>query len=153
MERRGVDIALLRLSRPVRLPGIEPFEVAPRPRHDSAVSVLAYGEASPDEPVLERACRILTGGARTLLLNCLVTPGASGAPVFAAGPGGRPRLVSVISARAEADGAPVALAALAESALPLLRARLEGKRDVAGGGGLRRFQGSGGARFLSPAKP
>ena len=57
------------------------------------------------------------------MLSCSVDFGSSGAPIFILGDAG-PRIVSVVSAKAEANGAPVALVGELRPSMAQLRAEL-----------------------------
>lgn len=66
-------------------------------------------------------CQVIARKQATLVLNCEVDFGASGAPVFALQGGQRPYLVSVISAKAEMAGRDVSVGtSLDPSVLSLL---------------------------------
>ncbi|MEL7089392.1 MAG: hypothetical protein AAGL98_13285, partial [Planctomycetota bacterium] len=88
-----------------------------------------------------------------VMLSCSVDFGSSGAPIFLLGP--VPRIVSVVSAKAEMSGKPVALAAELSGELKNLEAALqrapisEGPRRVKLGQKLPLNQGSS-AKFVRP---
>jgi V8-like Glu-specific endopeptidase len=122
LSRVGSDIALLELDRPVRLGHVRPFRTQFRVRPGQTVEVVSYARSRAAAPSREEACKILTRDEEVLVLSCEVDFGSSGAPVFAVFDG-EVRIVSVISAKAEWDGRPVALAAAMEGKLaPLLEA-------------------------------
>lgn len=142
------DIAVLELDRPIRQSGVTPFGTVERTRPGAEVGVVSYARGREQAPSLERLCHVLARDGGALMLSCDVDLGASGAPVFVM-EDGQPRIVSVVSAMAESDGARVALAAEVGTALPDLMALLH-PGNLAG---ARTFAGSGGARFLRPETP
>lgn len=153
VDRVSLDIALLELDQPIRGTEIQPFATLARPRIGGEVGVVSYATGRDEVPMLEEVCEVLARQARVLMLSCNVDFGASGAPIFTM-EGGEPRVVSVVSAKAEADGAPVALAAELGSTLETVRAELAASDGVftragragAGAGAMT----SGGAKFLRP---
>jgi protease YdgD len=153
------DLALLELDRPIRLPGIQPFGTAERPHMGDRVGVVSYAKDRAEAPSLQEACEVLAGRAGILMLSCDVDFGSSGAPVFsfAGGGGGAPRIVSVVTAKAETETGQVALGTSLESSLALLQARLAEGEGVIGRGApssIRRFGQDaaveGGAKFIRP---
>lgn len=119
LGRVGSDVALLELDRPVRMGHVRPFRTQFRVRAGQTVQVVSYAKSRADAPSREDECSILTRDDEILVLSCEVDFGSSGAPVFAAFDG-EVRIVSVISAKAEWDGRPVALAAVMEGELAAL---------------------------------
>ena len=109
--------------------------------------MVSYAHGRSEAPSLQGLCGVLDLQSRMMVLSCEVDFGASGSPVFA-GPEDAPVIVSVISAKAEADGQPVALGAEIEGALAPLRAALEtdAVRQTLDAG-MRRDTG---AKFITP---
>jgi V8-like Glu-specific endopeptidase len=160
VDRVAYDLALLELEQPIRNPAIRPFATAGRPGMGDEVGIVSYATGRDEVPALEEVCRVLGHASRVLMVSCRVDFGASGAPVFSL-VDGEPRIVSVVSAKAEADGAPVALAAELGDTLEAVRAELAGSdgvfsrapavRSVAGtGAAAEGVSGTGGAKFLRP---
>jgi len=156
ISRVAYDLALLQLDHPIRLPGIAPFQTASRPRKGDEVGVVSYAEDRAEAPALQEACDVLAGRPGVLMLSCNVNFGSSGAPIFSFADG-TPRIVSVVSSKADLNDSPVALGTSVSDSLELLRARLDD------GGGLRsaepkvvrRFgpepqELNGGAKFVRP---
>jgi protease YdgD len=104
------DIALLELDRPIRGNGIEPIAVAAKPRKGDPVGVVSYAVNREERPSLERECDVLARPAQMIVISCTVDFGASGAPILSF-TDGQARVVSVVSAKAEAMGRPVSLGA------------------------------------------
>ena len=81
------------------------------------------------------------------MLDCTVDFGSSGSPVFSF-EGGAPRIVSVISAKAEAGGAPVSLATGLSGPLAELRGALE--EDIVLNPLVAGTRRDTGAKFIKP---
>ena len=151
------DVALLRLDAPIRSSSIPPFEVGPLPRGAAKLGVVSYAAGRAEAPSLQRSCELLATRGAMLVTSCEADFGASGAPIFDFS-GARPRIVSVVSAKAKSGGHPVALGAAAAAALPELQAMLTGPRSVFAqapqGAAVRRLDADGkaavGAKFLRP---
>nr|WP_081535926.1 trypsin-like peptidase domain-containing protein [Rhodovulum sp. P5] len=146
------DLALLQLDRAIRLPGVEPFATADKPRKGQAVGVVSYAQGRAEAPALQEVCHVLAGRPKILVLSCDVDFGSSGAPVFRI-EDGVPRIVSVVSAKAEVADRKVALGTALGDELDGLRRRLAMGREVLGTDlpPMHRF-GQGGAREASGAK-
>ena len=91
-----------------------------------------------------------------LVMSCDVDFGSSGAPIFSFS-GDRPRIVSVVSAKAELEGRRVALGTALEQSLELLQAELSAGRGFGepsdqGGGRVasHRTRNQIGAKFVKP---
>lgn len=119
LGRVGADVALLELDRPVRSGHVRPFRTQFRVHAGQSVQVVSYAKDRAEAPSREEDCTILTRDDDVLVLSCSVDFGSSGAPVFATF-NGEVRIVSVISAKAEWEGQPVALAAVMEGELDAL---------------------------------
>ncbi|MEM9973712.1 MAG: trypsin-like serine protease [Pseudomonadota bacterium] len=153
------DVALLALSAPIQNNSVTPFETEQRPRKGAEVGVVSYAKDRADRPALQEVCHILGRPAGTLVMSCDVDFGSSGAPVFVIGEDGAPRIVSVVSAKAEVRGRQVALGTgLDGSALLALRDALEPGRAASGESGTPRIRrltidsppSGGGAKFIRP---
>ncbi|WP_126975003.1 trypsin-like serine peptidase [Frigidibacter oleivorans] len=148
--RVGQDLALLELTQPIRLPSIAPFETDLLPRPGDAVGVVSYALDRSEAPSLQDMCHVLDEQDQILVLSCSVDFGASGAPIFTFA-GGRPRIVSVVSAKAEVEGQPVSLGTSLAGPLTELRAAMAGTGLPSGGRVLRPGAGQGeGAKFIRP---
>ncbi|MBM2577434.1 trypsin-like serine protease [Jannaschia sp. Os4] len=119
LSRVAADMALIELDHPVRNGRVLPFRTAESVGAGQAVQVVSYAKDRAEAPSVEEACQVLTRDVEVLVLSCDVDFGASGAPVFLMDDGRR-RIVSVISAKAEWDGRPVALAASMEGEIAKL---------------------------------
>jgi V8-like Glu-specific endopeptidase len=123
------DLALLELDHPIRDGRIEPFATAARPRRGAQVGVVSYGAGRSEAPSLQELCTVLAQQDGVLVTSCSVDFGSSGAPIFIVA-GGRPRIVSVVSAKAEVDGAAVSLGTSLGAPLARLQAEWVARKDA-----------------------
>ena len=114
------------------------------------VGIVSYAKTRSEAPSLQEVCGIMAQRKNLMVLTCAVEFGASGAPVFAV-KDGQVRIVSVVSAKAQVDGQPVALAVPLMEPLGLLRAAMEADAPRKAPG-VRVLSGSGGgAKFIKVA--
>ena len=152
VEAVAFDIALIELDQPIRLPSVRPFEIDFEARRGDRVGVVSYARARSEAPSLQEICHVLGRQQGALVLSCLVDFGASGAPIFSM-THGVPRIVSVVSAKAEIDSESVALGTSLREAMSVLRQQLAAgdmrfhRAGAAPEGGAR---GESGARFIRP---
>lgn len=153
LDRVGHDLALLELEQPIRLPSIQPFATDLQPRRGDEVGVVSYAMDRAEAPSLQEYCEVLDRQGEVLVLGCEVDFGASGAPIFSI-KDGVARIVSVVSAKAEVEGRPVALGTALAGPLTQLRAVMAGAVLPVSGQVFRRGAGegavSGGAKFVRP---
>lgn len=151
IDRAAYDVALLRLDQPVRLPSVQPFDLAAQPRTGDQVGVVSYAMDRADAPSLQEVCSVLDEAPSLSVLSCTVDFGASGAPVFDLS-GARPKVVSVISAKATYGEEPVSLAVAVKDVVAALQAEIDaqlgGAGQVSGVTTLSGGQG-GGSKFVS----
>ncbi|SMX33532.1 Trypsin [Maliponia aquimaris] len=151
-DRVQLDLALLELQHPIRNTSIQPFATDHGPAQGARVGVVSYAHDRSEAPSLQELCEVLARQEGMVVLSCAVDFGASGSPVFALDGDGAPRIVSVVSSKAEANGAPVALATDLDGPLQELIAALEAKQDA--GAGLERLSAGDrratGAKFVRP---
>ena len=150
------DIALLELQSPIRNTTVIPFETDTRPRKGDKVGVVSYAHDRSEAPSLQEVCAVMARQEGVLVMSCDVDFGSSGAPIFSF-ESGTPRIVSVVSAKAEVRGDRVALGTQLEGPLDLLHAELAAGRGYAVApspsvgrvvvGGLRNNTG---AKFIKP---
>jgi protease YdgD len=164
VTRVAYDIALLELDQPVRNGQIRPFATAGHPRTGDEVGIVSYATGRDEVPALQEVCDVLARQAHVLMVSCAVDFGASGAPIFTL-EDGEPRIVSVVSAKAESEDEPVALAAELGATLDTVRAELATSDGVfsragpidaapalgaASAGAAASSVAAGGAKFLRP---
>ena len=153
LDRVTVDLALLELSQPIRLPSLVPYKIGATPAQGDVVGVVSYAQDRSETPSIQETCEVLAGRAETLVLTCNVDFGSSGAPVFSMADG-IASVVSVISAKAEVDGRKVALAVPLAAPLLQLHEALAASRPGARGepGHVSILSGGqgGGAKFVKP---
>lgn len=124
-DRVRNDIALLQLQRPIRNTTVTPFETDVRPDRGARIGVVSYAHDRSEAPALQEVCAVMARQQGVLVMSCDVDFGSSGAPVFSFD-GDRPRIVSVVSAKAEVDGKRVSLGLALAEELALLQAQLTG---------------------------
>jgi protease YdgD len=151
LDRVSHDLALIALDQPIRLPQVVPFAMAAAPATGAEVSVVSYAQDRAEAPSLQQVCHVLEAAGQMLVLSCDVDFGSSGAPVFVADGAGF-AIVSVISAKADADGQRVALASAVADPMATLMAEMAkvtapqaGQVQMLVGGGAR---STGGAKFI-----
>ncbi len=155
-ERVRNDVALLELQRPIRNTTVKPFQTDTRPRKNGKVGVVSYAHDRSEAPSLQKTCDVLARQQGVLVMSCDVDFGSSGAPIFSFESGG-PRIVSVISAKADVNGDRVALGSSLDGSLARLRAELNRGKGfgVAPSPGATRVVVGGlrndtGAKFVKP---
>ncbi|WP_114966723.1 trypsin-like serine peptidase [Alkalilacustris brevis] len=146
------DLAVIELDRPIRLPQMQPFAIAHAARPGERVSIVSYARAQAEAPALQEMCDVLDNDRRVLVLSCPVDFGASGAPVFAAGAGGAPQIVSVVSAKAELEQREVALGTALRDEIATLHQALANGRVPSSGPSAAAgdTRPEIGARFIRP---
>ena len=122
-DRVRNDVALLELQQPIRNTQVIPFQIAARPRKGQEIGVVSYARDRAEAPSLQRICAVMARQQGVLVMSCDVDFGSSGAPVFSFD-GAVPRIVSVISAKAERAGERVALGTMVDGQIALLQAEL-----------------------------
>ncbi|QEW18268.1 Glutamyl endopeptidase precursor [Marinibacterium anthonyi] len=155
-ERVRNDLALLELDHPIRNTTVIPFATAARPRAGDAVGVVSYARDRSEAPSLEEVCDIMNRQEGVLIMSCSVDFGSSGAPIFSFA-NGTPRIVSVVSAKAELDGQNVSLGTTLDGPLDVLKAELAAGRGyglapapLANRVGVGKGRNDTGAKFIRP---
>lgn len=147
------DIALLQLQRPIRNTTVVPFETDRKASTGGRIGVVSYAHDRSEAPSLQEVCAVTAQQQGVLVMSCDVDFGSSGAPVFSFD-GQVPRIVSVVSAKAEVNGQRVSLGASLGEELDLLQAQLTGthigSRMPQGVGRVQVGDGqrAGGAKFI-----
>lgn len=107
-DRLTNDIALIELDRPVNDTSVLPFPTSHRPNKGQAVGVVSYAHDRANSPSLQETCHVLARQGGVLVTSCDVDYGSSGAPIFSMA-NGRPKIVSVVSAKANFRGQKVSV--------------------------------------------
>ncbi|MDF1726123.1 MAG: trypsin-like serine protease [Sulfitobacter sp.] len=155
-DRVRNDLALLELQRPIRNTTIKPFATASRPRPGDSVGVVSYARDRSEAPSLQEVCKVLAQQEGVLVTSCSVDFGSSGAPIFSFA-NGQAEIVSVVSAKAEAQGERVSLGTALAAPLARLQAELVAGKGVWQEAGPARQRvtagqrnGATGAKFVRP---
>lgn len=147
------DLALLHLNHPIRDGKIVPFETAQGPRRGARVGVVSYGKGRSEAPSLQEVCTILAQQENVVVTSCRADFGSSGAPIFTFDHGA-PRIISVVSAMAEMDGAPVSLGTALDAPLARLLAEWDDTRhDLRARVRVGEARHDTGAKFVRPKNP
>ncbi|MFU1478946.1 trypsin-like serine peptidase [Roseovarius sp. C7] len=128
------DLALLELHHPIRNTRVTPFTTDTQPRPGQRIGVVSYAKGREDAPSLQEVCNVIARQHGVLVTSCDVDFGASGAPIFSFDTSGVPRVVSVVSAKAQVDGEKVSLGTDLETPLNLLRVMLDKGEGILSGG-------------------
>ncbi|MCT4609511.1 MAG: trypsin-like serine protease [Pelagimonas sp.] len=123
------DLALVELQLPIRTQSVVPFGTEEDPDQGAQVGVVSYAHNRSEAPSLQEMCHVFAKQDGILILSCTVDFGASGSPVFTFDDTGQARIVSVVSAKAEAAGQQVSLATDLQSPLAVLRQELARKQN------------------------
>ena len=119
------DLALLRLAEPIPTHELSPFAVFPGLVPRGPVSVVSYGQGRSEALSRQNSCQVLGSSQKVLALDCDVTFGSSGAPVFTH-INGRGQIASVISGGGQFRGKRAAYG----MALPELVSELKAQMHV-----------------------
>lgn len=113
----AVDLGLIELEAPIE--GVTPFPVASGPQAGEEVAILSYGRNRPEIASIEPACTVIERVGAIAVLDCDVTYGVSGAPVFVEVEG-RPQIAAVVSSMGTWRGERRSFAVVLEDALEKL---------------------------------
>ncbi len=90
------DAALIELESPILASEAAPFVIHTNAQAGDRISVVSYGKGRDDALSWQRDCGVLQRGGGLFVMDCNVTFGSSGAPVFYRD-GRRARILSLIS--------------------------------------------------------
>ena len=110
----GTDLALVRLKEP--LAKIDPFALSWGLAAGDEVTIVSYGRDRPEIPSIQSPCPVVARQAAIAVLDCDVTFGVSGAPVFRMVEG-EWRIVAVVSSMGDYEGRKHAFAVVLDTAL------------------------------------
>ncbi len=102
------DLALLKLEAPIPTSVAHPVKISTGTNAGN-LGVVSYTIGHKNDPRLVFPCEILARQQETMVMNCEVNFGASGAPVMQIQKGTDPKLVSVISSKAAMGGRDVSV--------------------------------------------
>lgn len=122
-EQRALDLALIELDQPIRNSSILPYETGKRRFLSREVGVVSYAHDRAEMPSMQDTCHVLGRVQGTLVLDCDVDFGSSGAPVFDLSDA-TPRIISVVSAKGEVGDQKVSLGTALEDPLAEMQALL-----------------------------
>jgi hypothetical protein len=134
------DIALVELDAPITSAEAPAYPVGATPPPEAVIEIVSYVRGRSRRASLQDGCRIDALIGQVAALDCGVNLGASGAPVFAVGKGGRWLWGVVSSTGTLMTGGEVTLAIRVEPELAGLEAMLEPRipaRDAPAGSGGR----------------
>lgn len=151
------DVALLRLDRPIPRSELAPFVLHERVVSRGRVSVVSYGRGRENVPSRQDVCQVEETEQDIMIMDCDITFGSSGAPVFSDF-NGRGQIVSVISGMTRIDGKKYALGMVLPDVVAELRHRMWANQEkptaqikrVTVGSGLNSTSSAGGAKFVRP---
>ncbi|WP_328593381.1 trypsin-like serine peptidase [Tritonibacter aquimaris] len=95
-DRVRHDVALIRLKEPISTSIADPFVLHSGRDFGNNLSVTSYGRGRSAAPSRQRHCALVKRYRDLFVIDCDVTFGSSGAPVFSK-VGGRGRIVSIVS--------------------------------------------------------
>jgi protease YdgD len=115
-DRVSVDLALIRLAEPIPRETAPFFGLAPAPAIGTPATLISYRRDRAHSLTRQLGCEITGIRDAVMAMECNVTFGASGSPVFVAS-GDEMRLVAVISAMGRDPAHPVAYAVIVDAAI------------------------------------
>jgi protease YdgD len=145
----GNDLALLKLDHPIRDGKIQPFATEAKPQRGAKVAVVSYGAGRSEAPSLQELCSVLALQQGMLVTSCSVDFGSSGAPIFMV-QDGTVQIVSVVSAKAEVDGAAVSLGTSLGAPLAQLQAEMVTRQTRLRNSVRAGTRSTTGAKFVKP---
>ena len=144
-DRVRNDVALLQLMQPIRSTQVKPFETSADTDQDSYIGVVSYAHNRSEVPALQEMCSVMSRQSGILVMSCDVDFGSSGAPVFTFS-GGLPKIVSVVSAKAEVSGDAVSLGTALDGPLDLLKDKIASQTQFTSANRRNKT----GAKFVRP---
>lgn len=156
IDRQNIrhDVALLRLSQPIPTSELDPFILHENEVTSGAVSVVSYGRGRENVPSRQDVCQVVVAQAGIMGLDCDVTFGSSGAPVFTHVKG-RGQIVSVISGMTVYDGRRMAYGMSLPDIIAVLKHQMWANKPKPVAtittievGGDTQKKGAGGAKFI-----
>ncbi|MGD9293347.1 MAG: trypsin-like peptidase domain-containing protein [Roseobacter sp.] len=151
------DVALLRLQDPIPTSELDPFVLHSEIVSNGPVSVVSYGRRRENLPSRQDVCQVEMTYEDVMFMDCDVTFGSSGSPVFSH-INGRGQIVSVISGMANIDGRKVALGMTLPDIVGQLRHQIWANKErpvaqvkrLTASSGRSSAPRAGGAKFVRP---
>lgn len=151
------DVALLRLTDPIPTHVLDPFVLFAEGFAEGPVSVVSYGRGRTQLPSRQARCRMFDQYQGVVLMDCDVTFGSSGAPVFSH-KNGRGQIISVISSVGHYKGRKVSFGMLLPGLVANLKRQMRANatnpaataQRITIDNGVRRTTTGGGAKFVRP---
>lgn len=151
------DVALLRLETPIPTHMLDPFVLFNERFAKGPVSVVSYGRGRAELPSRQAVCHMFDRYQGVVLMDCDVTFGSSGAPVFSH-KNGRGQIISVISSVGRFEGKKVSFGMVLPQLVVDLKRQMRANkqsppataRRVTITNGTGRTTSTGGAKFVRP---
>ncbi len=151
------DVALLRLKTPIPTHMLDPFVLFDERFAKGPVSVVSYGRGRAELPSRQAVCRMFDHYQGVVLMDCDVTFGSSGAPVFSH-KNGRGQIVSVVSSVGRFEGKKVSFGMVLPRLVADLKRQMRANaqnplasaRRITINSGVSRTTSTGGAKFVRP---
>lgn len=153
-ENVTYDVALIRLENPINSSEADPFALHSGQDYGAEISVTSYGMGREEAPSRQRRCNLMGEYQQVMMIDCNVTFGSSGAPVFSL-VGGRGRILTVVSSGGTYQGRRVAFGMKLADRVAELKAQLRRSPVAAPDRRIKRIRvgsgaSAGGAKFVRP---
>jgi protease YdgD len=122
--RLAFDLAVIRLADPIPQEKAPFFGLAPAPAIGTPVTLISYRRDRAHALTRQKGCEITGIRNAVMMMNCNVTFGASGSPVFVSS-GDEVRLVAVVAAMGTDPAHPTAFAVVADESIAQVLAAME----------------------------
>jgi protease YdgD len=146
------DVALVRLAKPIPTHELAPFSVFDGRVPDGPVSVVSYGRGRSDALSRQNACQVVQHREQIVTMDCDVTFGSSGSPVFTH-LNGRGQIASVISSIGKRGGRQVAFGMELPKVVSVLKRQMRANKPQPKAQvrrlGIGGNKGSTGAKFVT----
>ncbi|NSY37803.1 serine protease [Leisingera sp. ANG59] len=153
MENIRHDVALIRLAEPIPSSQAAAFALHSGKEYGSGISVTSYGQGRAEALSRQRECNLMGEHKGVLMIDCNVTFGSSGAPVFSQA-GGRGRILALVSGGGNFQGEKVAFGMKLPERVAELKAQLRRNPVALPDRRIKRIRvgsgtSAGGAKFVS----
>lgn len=153
LENIRHDVALIRLAEPVLSGQADAFALHSGQDYGVNISVTSYGMGRSEALSRQRECNLMGEHRDVLMIDCNVTFGSSGAPVFSQ-VGGRGRILALVSGGGSYQGKKIAFGMKLPQRVAELKAQLRRNPVAAPDRRIKRVRvgsgaSAGGAKFVS----